>query len=125
MNTRYTHRLRGCSPAPLANYLKALGILRLVSVQADPAARGWWQDEHFCLLTTLDRAELEAFFLHSYQPTPLLSPWNKGSGFLQAKDPALDPLEHSTADRFAAFREGVRAARILLDEIAGVDAVCR
>ncbi len=28
--------LSGCSPIPLANYLKALGILRLVAEQADP-----------------------------------------------------------------------------------------
>lgn len=35
---QYTHKLSGCSPAPLANYLKALGILRLVSEQTDPTA---------------------------------------------------------------------------------------
>jgi len=38
----HIHDLNGCAPAPLAHYLKALGILRLVAEQADPEARGWW-----------------------------------------------------------------------------------
>lgn len=54
----HLHELKGCSPAPLANYLKALGILRLVAEQADPSARGWWQNESFCLLTTLSKTAL-------------------------------------------------------------------
>ena len=55
--TLHLHALKGCSPVPLANYLKALGILRLVVEQrADPDARGWWQDEHFCLLSNLGRS---------------------------------------------------------------------
>ncbi len=74
--TPHLHTLKGCSPMPLANYLKSLGILRLVGEQADKQARGWWQGERFCLLTTLSRDELETFFLEKYEPTPLLSPWN-------------------------------------------------
>jgi len=33
--------LGGCTTEPLSNYLKALGILRIVSEQADPEARGY------------------------------------------------------------------------------------
>jgi CRISPR-associated protein Csx17 len=117
--------LTGCSPTPLANYLKALGILRLVAEQADPNARGWWQDEHFCLLTKLSKEELESFFLEKYEPTPLLSPWNKGCGFFKVGDPGLAPLEASMAPRFARFRDGVVEARKLLDQVANADAVIR
>ena len=39
----HLHELGGCAPAPLAHYLKALGILRLVSEQADSSARGFWR----------------------------------------------------------------------------------
>ena len=77
----HVHRLHGCAPAPLAHYLKALGILRLVSEQVDANARGWWDGAHFRLANTLTREELERFFLYRYKPTPLVSPWNKGSGF--------------------------------------------
>jgi CRISPR-associated protein Csx17 len=124
--TLHLHRLKGCSPAPLANYLKALGILRLIVEQnADGEARGWWQGEQFCLLSKLSREELEAFFLQRYEPTPLLSPWNKGCGFFKTNDPGLAPLENSRAARFAEFRLGVIESRKLLDAVAKADAVIR
>ena len=75
--TTHLHVLKGCAPTPLANYLKALGILRLVGEQADPQARGWWEGERFCLLTTLSKEELERFFLEDYAPTPLVAPSSK------------------------------------------------
>lgn len=68
--------LRGCRPEPIGSYLKALGILRLVADQADPAARGGWGDGGFVLHTRLCRAELVEFFLQRYEPTPILDPWN-------------------------------------------------
>jgi CRISPR-associated protein Csx17 len=123
--TIHLHVLKGCSPAPLANYLKALGALRLVGEQADKQARGWWEGETFCLLTKLSRAELEAFFLDRYEPTPLLSPWNKGCGFFKPNDPGLAPLEQSQAPRFERFRRAATEARQLLDSIAQADAVIR
>ena len=93
--TMHMHILKGCSPAPLANYLKALGILRLVGEQADAHARGWWDGERFCLLTKLSQEELEAFFLEKYEPTPLLSPWNAGSGFYRTWDAKKKKLRNS------------------------------
>ena len=124
-NDHPSAHLKGCSPAPLANYLKALGILRLVGEQADKQARGWWQGEQFCLLTKLSQEELEAFFLERYEPTPLLSPWNKGCGFFKANDPGLVPLENSRAARFERFRAAVAESRKLLDAVAHADAVIR
>ena len=121
----HLHHLTGCAPAPLAHYLKAIGILRIASEQADKQARGWWQDEHFCLLTTLNRFELEAFFLERYEPTPFLSPWNKGSGFFKDNDPGLEPLEESESPRFKRYRYGIEKARFLLDQITDADAAIR
>ncbi len=106
------HVLKGCSPAPLANYLKALGILRLVSEQADPQTRGWWDGERFCLLSTLTKEEVEAFFLENYAPTPLVAPWNGGSGFFSKDNRrAIEAIENSTAERFSAFRNGITGGR--------------
>ncbi len=125
MTALHMHELRGCSPVPLAHYLKALGILRLVAEQKDPTVRGWWQDQHFCLLTALDRRALDRFFLEEYAPTPFVSPWNKGSGFFSPNDPGLTPLEKSTAARFAALRRGIKSARAPLKELAAADAAVR
>jgi len=125
MTALHIHHLRGCAPDPLAHYLKAIGILRLVAEQKDPAVRGWWEDEHFCLLTKLDRSNLETFFLGEYAPTPFVSPWNKGSGFFLARDPGLHPIETSTASRFEAFRRGIEAARAPLAALNAADTAVR
>lgn len=119
------HRLEGCAPVPLAHYLKAIGILRLVSQQADPEARGWWEGERFLLATHLDEDELLDFFLKRYAPTPLVAPWNKGSGFFYANDPGLAPVEHSIAPRFETLREGIRESRTLLGELSLADKAIR
>lgn len=119
------HALRGCTPEPLAYYLKALGVLRLVAEQADEEARGYWKDESFHLVTKLSADELLEFFLTRYEPTPLVAPWNKGAGLLRADDPALRPVESSTAPRFERVRHGLRAGRDLVEEIAAADAAER
>lgn len=113
--TMYLHILKGCSPAPLASYLKALGFLRLVGEQVDPQARGWWDGERFCLLTKLSKEELEAFFLEKYEPTPLVSPWNGGSGFFKKDNrKAITALRNSKAARFGAYQGAIRQAEIVL-----------
>lgn len=109
----HIHDLNGCAPAPLAHYLKALGILRLVSEQTDSQARGWWEGDRFRLATTLNQEELEAFFLHQYAPTPMVAPWNGGTGFYpkdkKAKS-AIQGLLASTSARFIPYQQAIRAA---------------
>ena len=115
------HRLDGCSPTPLASYLKALGVLRLVAEQLDPEARAWWEGERFVLATTCSAPDLLRFFLDGYSPTPLVSPWNKGSGFFYDGDPALTAAESSEASRFELLRVGVRDARLQLRRLSEAD----
>jgi CRISPR-associated protein Csx17 len=121
----HVHALRGCTPTPLAHYLKALGILRLVSDQRDGTARGWWKDECFHLATVLDREELLRFFVHEYAPSPITSPWNKGAGFVTENDRALAPFMESRALRFAPLVAGIAAARALVADLAAADAEVR
>ena len=120
--------LPGCAPTPLASYLKALGVLRLVSspanhvsgAAADPHARGWWENERFHLRTTLSRDALLRFFLHDYAPSPIIAPWNGGSGFYSGDNrDGFDPLaESQVAGRFTHISAAIRkAART----VAGLD----
>ena len=51
-------RLDGCTAEPLMSYLKALGVLRIVSEQADPCARACWRDGMFSIETKLDKGGL-------------------------------------------------------------------
>ncbi len=116
--TIHIHHLTGCAPVPLAHYLKALGILRLIAEQKDPSARGWWKDEAFHLATTVEEFDsdekLKLFFLEKYKPTPLISPWNGGSGFYDRKDSPLTPIEESSSERLRLFKEAIAVAREIL-----------
>jgi CRISPR-associated protein Csx17 len=110
------HELAGCTPTPLAHYLKALAVLRLIAEQADPQVRGWWKGERFFLLTRLDRPALLQFFLTTYAPTPLIAPWNGGSGFFPKDNTeGPDAIAHSHAARFRAYREALLAGKAITD----------
>jgi CRISPR-associated protein Csx17 len=82
-------KLRGCAPEPLGNYLKGLGVFRLIAEQADPQARAWWKNGVLVLHTKCSRDELVSFFLDGiddekmpiYSPTPIFVPWGGRPGF--------------------------------------------
>lgn len=115
----HVHRLDGCAPAPLAHYLKGLGILRLIAEQADAEVRAWWEGDHFRLATRFDRQELEGFFLHQYQPTALFNPWGARSGFYAGSSEtsarqSLDQIEKSSNSQLAPFRQTIKAVRSVI-----------
>jgi len=104
--------LHGCTPTPLAHYLKALGIFRLVAEQVDPEATGHWQGEHFVLTSRLDREELAHFFLETYAPTPIVAPWNGASGFYPNDNASgLEMLAGSNASRLAQYRVAIELGK--------------
>jgi CRISPR-associated protein Csx17 len=109
------HTLGGCAPTPLAHYLKALGILRLVGQQKDPEVRAHWQQDDFVLITRLTREDIERFFLEEYAPTPMLTPWNGGSGFYPKDQKAgIEAISSSSLERFSGYREAIEIARTLV-----------
>ncbi len=134
--------LEGCAPVPLAHYLKALGILRLVSEQVDSEARGYWKNDAFVLRTIMSRDELVDFFLNDYRPTPIVAPWNGGSGFyyqeekLEEKDPItgkriktgvrnqptaatkiVDSILLSSDDRFCLYRKCLSVSKEVVNHM--------
>ncbi len=138
--------LHGCTPTPLANYLKALGVLRLLSAKY-PDTRGFWRGEEFVLHTALDRAGIEQFFLHDYEPTPIMAPWNAGSGFYyqerksKEKDPVtgkkkklgiydqetaatkiVDTVLASQSKRLAVYREALHHAKLAVKKAGFITA---
>ncbi|MEW5980202.1 MAG: type I-U CRISPR-associated protein Csx17 [Acidobacteriota bacterium] len=128
--------LNGCTPEPLMNYLKALGVLRLVSEDnehGDPEARGCWRNDVFALHSKLftgdsskDREVLVNFFVNDYKPTPIVAPWNGGSGFYKKWNPtthrfkdrdvveALEAIAASTSDRFEPYRKQLISTKTAL-----------
>ncbi|MFO0606848.1 MAG: type I-U CRISPR-associated protein Csx17 [Polyangiales bacterium] len=108
--------LDGCNPAVLASYLKALAVIRLVSAQLDPGARAWWDaDGRFHLASEASWEGLVEFFVHRYRPTPIVTPWNGGSGFHPGDQLAgIEAIASSADPRFAPYRAAIGATRQLL-----------
>lgn len=111
--------LEGCAATPLAGYLKALGVLRLLSAKY-PETRGAWRGDRFVLTTSLDRDGIEKFFLNDYAPTPIISPWSGRAGFLEGDDGqgskrkgavVLGRIEAAAGKRFEQYRRVVLAIR--------------
>ncbi len=114
-------RLSGCTPEPLMNYLKALGVFRLVAEQADPSATMSWRGGVAYLHSTLDRDDLITFFTERYQPTPIVGPWGARSGFYPGSSEssargALDSIvcAAATEPRLHSFGIAIQSVRTLL-----------
>lgn len=119
--TGHVLELRGCTPEPLGNYLKGLGVFRLIGEQADPQARAWWKDGSLVLHTKWSQEELRDFFLDGiggkknpiYCPTPIFAPWGGRPGFYaDGNEKAKSRLESlrrlSPPGRFALSQQVVR-----------------
>ncbi|MEO5377335.1 MAG: type I-U CRISPR-associated protein Csx17 [Magnetococcus sp. DMHC-6] len=113
----HKHLLTGCTPTPLGHYLKALGTLRLVAEQKDSKACGYWRDDTFVLQTHLDWEALERFFLEEYRPTPILAPWNGGSGFYPKDNKeGINRLLTASLQRFGTFSAAIQVAQKVLQD---------
>lgn len=116
--------LQGCTPTPLASYLKALAVLRLVAEAGtdgggDPEATGFWRADEFVLRTRLTKEGLGAFFLERYRPTPLIAPWGARSGFYRRSSEktaqeALSAISNCDRDQLAPYRSMIDTVRDLL-----------
>jgi CRISPR-associated protein Csx17 len=111
--------LDGCTPTPLANYLKALGVLRLLSAK-HPDTRGFWCGDKFVLRTTLTGDAIADFFLNEYAPTPIISPWSGRAGFLEGGEnneskrkgaTILNRVEQAKGGRFSPYQVVISAVR--------------
>ncbi len=119
----HTLPLPGCTPTPLAAYLKALGLFRVLSQQRpDASPRAYWQGNSFMLVSTLDGDALRDFLIHHYAPSPLVAPWNGGSGFYPKDNTdAVEAIAASSAPRFAAYRDTLTAARAAIASLALIE----
>jgi CRISPR-associated protein Csx17 len=102
----------------MAHYLKALGVFRLLSEQVDPQAVAWWESETFVIKSAFDYDHLLHFLLETYVPTPIVAPWNGGSGFYLAdKENKIAPIKaicDSPSRRFAGYKHLIELCRELL-----------
>ncbi len=118
MSQDHHRELPGCAPEPLMAYLKALGIFRLVAEQKDKDARAWWKNDTFMLWSVLDQDALVKFFMEEYKPTPIVSPWNGGSGFYAkgstAAKEAVDAIQGEGSMRLKEYRQTIELCQRIL-----------
>lgn len=110
--TKTLHILRGLRPEPLASYLAGLGVIRVLGGQADPAATAAWTPDGLVIGTTVP--DIAVWLADEYVPTPVLSPWNNGSGFgAKDKEPlrVLDMLRKHPSPRLSPFRAAIQLGR--------------
>ena len=104
--------LPGIRPEPLASYLAGLGLIRVIGEQADQGATAAWQPGGLAITTTV--ADIAAWLAGQYVPTPVLSPWNNGSGFgAKDKEPlrVLEKILTNSSSRFAPLQAAIPLAR--------------
>ncbi len=102
-------RLRGCTSMPLMNYLKALGVFRIVHEQMGKPVAGYWENGEFILVINASKEDLSDFFVNRYKPTPFVTPWNGGSGFYPSDDHTyLERIKNSQDNRLHAYRDVIQ-----------------
>jgi CRISPR-associated protein Csx17 len=92
------------------NYLKALGVLRLVCEQKDPGASARWHNGVFELRSMFDEDDVLRYFVEDYRPTPVFAPWNGDGGFLTETGASLETIERIRDDsnpRMQPLRDAV------------------
>ena len=98
-------KLNGCKVTPIGSLLKGLGVFKLISDQLDPDATAWWENDTLSIDTSVDKNGIISFFTSEYQPSPILSPWNSGSGFYNQKKNILKQIQKTNSLRFSLYRD--------------------
>lgn len=111
--------LPGCRTEPLGSYLAGLGVWRAVVRLLDPQARAHWENGALVLTTDLSTVEELARRLAAcFEPLPVVSPWNSGSGFAgNGKSASAERLLARVRDSEEPKLRGVKAAVLAADAV--------
>jgi CRISPR-associated protein Csx17 len=107
--------LPGIQPVPLASYLAGLGLIRVLGEQADKELTAAWTADGLTITTTVE--DIAQWLADQYVPTPVLSPWNNGSGFgAKDKEPlrVLTQLRGHPSLRLTQLREAIDVAQAVV-----------
>jgi CRISPR-associated protein Csx17 len=105
------HVLPGLRPEPLASYLAGLGLIRILGEQADPLITARWTADGLEVATAIP--DIATWLADEYAPTPVVSPWNGGSGFGvddKKQRQRLAALRSHPSKRLNTFRQALEVA---------------
>ena len=101
-------KLPGCTTRPLSGYLKALAVFRLIAEQKDKEVMACWDQGAFRLRTRLGPDDVLSFFCREYVPTPIITPWNGGSGFYPGDSrQGIDSILQTDDPRFNNYKQAI------------------
>ena len=95
--------LKGCAPTLLSNYLKAMGLFKLIAEQKDSKITACWSNDRLILNTELSKDEIIEFVLKQYRPSPIVAPWNCNK-YQKAITQCKDVI---ASERFKSYKETV------------------
>ncbi|MDD2431084.1 MAG: type I-U CRISPR-associated protein Csx17 [Firmicutes bacterium] len=101
----------GCKPS-LVGYLKALGLLKSISLQFDEDVTGFYQGEEFFIETSLEKEELIACFAKHYRPLLILSPFTNDRNSMlfeelkKSQNPRLSNLQ-AAYESYESFKDNL------------------
>lgn len=115
-------RMAGCNVATMSRYLKSLGVFGVLASVSSPVRASW---DDACLVIHLDSGEggdaatdrLVDLVYSEYRPTPILTPWNGGGGFVAGggkPNDVLRRLENTGHPQLAGYAEAIRKTRKIL-----------
>lgn len=111
-------RIAGATSRTLLGYLFGLGLLRVVARQADQGVRACWIDDALELHGSLDADRLVRFLLDDWIPSPVVSPWNGGSGFFPKDNKeAFLRIDADDSARLEPFRGAIAASHQVLQDV--------
>lgn len=73
--------LSGCSSETILNYLKSLGVFKVISEQLDNNAMMYWKQGMLNLISKKTKDEVIEFMFNDYVPLPIVVPWSHGDFF--------------------------------------------
>jgi len=90
--------LEGCTPETLLDYLKSLGMFKVLSEQLDGDARSYWKNDTFHIVSNEDKEKIIDFFMNEYAPIPIVVPWSGSDFFGVEKTGAIKTHKKPPAD---------------------------
>lgn len=96
------HDLNGCRTTPVSNYLKSLGLVRILS-RKEPTITAFWKNDHLVIQSHMTKDEMYQYLLRDYAPSPIISPWSYNK-YQKTRD-ALEHMLKSDENRYQMYKD--------------------
>lgn len=98
------HILYECRTTPLSNYLKSMGLIRILS-KIDPSIMAYWKNDSLVIQTYMTKNRISEYILKEYTPSPIISPWSYKK-YEKTKN-ALEPLIKCDKNRYQMYHNTI------------------